>query len=156
MSSPRDFHVLILGGGNCGLAIATGLKKADIKYSVFDRDDQETFYNHSRGWGMLLHWDSEYLERRLPAFRQSLRSFIDGTTPIGDMAIGCDGSRFKVREFLFGHHQVQLELVDLTVINYPKSGYTPDEARLLRTLHPVFKLAAHPMLACMCFFPLDA
>ncbi|KAG6366682.1 hypothetical protein INS49_000861 [Diaporthe citri] len=30
------------------------------------------------------------------------------------------------------------------MINFPLSNYTADEARLLQTLHPVFKIAAHP------------
>lgn len=83
---------------------------------------------------------------------------MDGTAATGNMAIGCDGSHSCVREFLVGHEQAQLESVDLTMINYPKSGYTAEEARLLQTLHPVFKIAAHPnqpgngMLACMLIF----
>jgi hypothetical protein len=30
------------------------------------------------------------------------------------------------------------------MINFPLGDYTADEARLLQTLHPVFKIAAHP------------
>ncbi|KAL4912434.1 hypothetical protein BDW62DRAFT_206487 [Aspergillus aurantiobrunneus] len=230
MEDSKDFHVLILGGGNCGLAIATGLKRAGISYRVFERDDEDKFYNRPRDWGMLLHWGAEHLEHVLPEHlrarlkeircdpyldtngqlppvpyvnaltgeitaeipiaamnrvsRKKLRRFLttgedldihfakclesmvvkddkvhalfaDGTTAIGDMAIGCDGSRSKVREFLVGYDQAQLEPVDLTMINFPKAGYTADEARLLQSLHPVFKIAPHPekpgnaMLAAM-------
>ena len=60
------------------------------------------------------------------------------------MAIGCDGSHSRVREFLVGHEAAQLEPVDLTMINFPMQGYRAEEARLLQTLHPVFKIAAHP------------
>lgn len=60
------------------------------------------------------------------------------------MIIGCDGSHSKVREFLVGAQAAQLQPVDLTMINFPLSNYTADEARLLQTLHPVFKIAAHP------------
>ena len=70
--------------------------------------------------------------------------FRDGTTETAGMAIGCDGSHSKVREFLVGHAAAQLEPVDLTMINFPKGGYTTQEARLLQTLHPVFKIATHP------------
>jgi cation diffusion facilitator CzcD-associated flavoprotein CzcO len=28
-----EFKVLIIGGGNCGLAIATGLKKVSVQHS---------------------------------------------------------------------------------------------------------------------------
>jgi 2-polyprenyl-6-methoxyphenol hydroxylase-like FAD-dependent oxidoreductase len=71
-------------------------------------------------------------------------TFRDGTTETGNIAIGCDGSHSKVREFLVGHDAAQLESVDLTMINYPLGGYTADEARFLQTMHPVFKIAAHP------------
>ncbi|KAL8897693.1 MAG: hypothetical protein Q9192_002447 [Flavoplaca navasiana] len=69
-------------------------------------------------------------------------TFRDGTTETGNVAIGCDGSHSKVREFLVGHEAAQPEPVDLTMINFPKGGYTLEEARLLQTLHPVFKIAA--------------
>lgn len=70
--------------------------------------------------------------------------FDDGSLASGDIAIGCDGSHSKVREFLVGHDAAQLESVDLTMINFPKGAYTQDEARLLQTVLPVFKIAAHP------------
>ena len=50
----------------------------------------------------------------------------------------------RVREFLVGHEAAQLEPVDLTMINFPMEGYIAEEARLLQTLHPVFKIVAHP------------
>lgn len=71
-------------------------------------------------------------------------AFRDGTVETGSVAIGCDGSHSKVREFLVGKEAAQLESVDLTMINFPKGGYTEEEARLLQTLHPVFKIAARP------------
>ena len=71
-------------------------------------------------------------------------AFRDDTVEIGNIAIGCDGSRSKVREFLVGKEAAQQESVDLTMINFPKGGYTAEEARLLQTLHPVFKIAARP------------
>jgi 2-polyprenyl-6-methoxyphenol hydroxylase-like FAD-dependent oxidoreductase len=70
--------------------------------------------------------------------------FQDGTSDTGDLIIGCDGSHSKVREFLVGVEAAQLQPVQLTMINFPLSGYTADETRLLQTLHPVFKIAAHP------------
>ena len=71
-------------------------------------------------------------------------TFEDGTTNSGNMIIGCDGARSRVREFLVGREAAQLEYVDLTMINFPRGGYTANEARLLQTMHPVFKIAAHP------------
>lgn len=43
-----------------------------------------------------------------------------------------------------GTEASELQPVDLTMINFPLGNYTADEARLLQTLHPVFKIAAHP------------
>ena len=71
-------------------------------------------------------------------------SFHDGSTATGSMIVGADGSRSKVREFLVGSEAAKPQFVDLTMINYPLGGYTAEEARLLQTLHPVFKIAAHP------------
>ncbi|PQE31187.1 fad binding domain-containing protein [Rutstroemia sp. NJR-2017a WRK4] len=60
-----DFKVLILGGalsgnrakewliGNCGLALATGLKKAGIDYTVFERDSEHDFVHRPRDWGKI-------------------------------------------------------------------------------------------------------
>lgn len=62
----KSFKVLIIGGGNCGLAIATGLKKAGIDYIVFERDSEYEFKHKTRDWGMLLHWGTEHLEEILP------------------------------------------------------------------------------------------
>lgn len=70
--------------------------------------------------------------------------FRDGTSDTGDLIIGCDGSHSKVREFLVGVQAAQLQPVNLTMINFPIGDYNADEARLLQTLHPVFKIAAHP------------
>lgn len=62
----NNFKVLIIGGGNCGLAVATGLKKAGINYTVFERDNAYEFQHKIRDWGMLLHWGTEHLEAVLP------------------------------------------------------------------------------------------
>lgn len=35
-----DMHVLIVGAGVSGLLIAQGLKKAGIKYTVFDTEEE--------------------------------------------------------------------------------------------------------------------
>lgn len=43
-----------------------------------------------------------------------------------------------------GTEAAKLQPVDLTMINFPLGNYTANEARLLQTLHPIFKIAAHP------------
>lgn len=70
--------------------------------------------------------------------------FRDGTSDTGDLVVGCDGSHSTVRQFLVGAEAAELQPVDLTMINFPLGNYTADEARLLQTLHPIFKIAAHP------------
>ncbi|KAF1360042.1 hypothetical protein EJ07DRAFT_177929 [Lizonia empirigonia] len=71
-------------------------------------------------------------------------TFRDGSTEIGSVVIGCDGSHSKVREFLVGHEAAKLHFVDLTMINFLQDGYIADEALLLQTMHPIFKIVAHP------------
>ncbi|KAF2483759.1 putative monooxygenase [Neohortaea acidophila] len=210
------FRVLIVGGGNCGLAIATGLKKAGISYTVFERDTEETFKDSVRNWGMVLHWGTEYFEKLLPdhllsrieetrvdpsidalssvpqikadtgavmyaipmpvanrvsrakirklllgdgldiKFGKKLQSisvegpgvslaFDDGIVESGDMVIGCDGPNSVVRKFLVGAEAAQGHDVGGTMINAVGEGYSPAEARLLRSPHPIMQLGYdHP------------
>ena len=70
--------------------------------------------------------------------------FEDGTRETGSMIIGCDGSHSKVREFLVGYDAAKLEDTGHTLSNYAASNYTPDQARLLRSYHPIVKLGWHP------------
>ncbi|KAK4503811.1 hypothetical protein PRZ48_004726 [Zasmidium cellare] len=213
MVANKDFKVLVIGGGNCGLLIATGLKKHGISYTVFERDSEHDFIHKPRDWGMLLHWGTEYLYKPLPPHlqarfkeprvdpsievfdpipyfnaatgeivksvptkeinrvsRRKLRRFLfdgedlnvefnkrlrnvevegdlikatfeDGTTAVGNMIVGADGSNSKVREFLVGHDAAQEEDVDLTTINFPWGGYTDEQARFLRSYHPIVQLS---------------
>ena len=57
-------HVLIAGAGVCGLAIAHGLKKAGIPYTIFDAEEEQTF--RPREWTMALHWSLPMLVSLLP------------------------------------------------------------------------------------------
>ena len=70
----------------------------------------------------------------------------DGTTDSGDFIVGCDGARSKVREFLVGHAAAQPHSVGLTMINFPQSGYSVNEAHLLQSLHPMYKIGVHPKI----------
>jgi 2-polyprenyl-6-methoxyphenol hydroxylase-like FAD-dependent oxidoreductase len=55
--------VLIIGAGISGLLLAQQLRKLNIPYRIFDRDDD--FTTRGVGWGMTLHWS-------LPALRECL------------------------------------------------------------------------------------
>jgi len=69
--------------------------------------------------------------------------FDDGSIEEGNLIVGCDGSRSKVREFLLGKAAKPTD-VGLHMINYIASGYTREQALLLRMYHPVLKLGYHP------------
>ncbi|KAK3072892.1 hypothetical protein LTR53_005995 [Teratosphaeriaceae sp. CCFEE 6253] len=60
------------------------------------------------------------------------------------MVIGGDGSQSKVREFLVGHKAAQCEDVGLTMINHAAAQYTPEQAAVLRSFHPIVQLCVHP------------
>ncbi|KAF2858090.1 putative monooxygenase [Piedraia hortae CBS 480.64] len=59
-----QFHVLIVGAGISGLVLAQGLKKAGIKYTIFERDTDLNV--RSNEWTMALHWSLDRLEKILP------------------------------------------------------------------------------------------
>ncbi|KAH8677748.1 hypothetical protein BX600DRAFT_450625 [Xylariales sp. PMI_506] len=62
----NSFKVLIIGGGNCGLSLATGLKQVGISYTVFERESEHDFYHSIRNWSMLLHWGTQHLKNLVP------------------------------------------------------------------------------------------
>ncbi|CAK4033729.1 FAD binding domain-containing isoform 1 [Lecanosticta acicola] len=59
-------EVLIIGAGTTGLLLAQGLKKANIKATVFERDTSDYYQNRERDWGMSLHWGTEAINTVLP------------------------------------------------------------------------------------------
>lgn len=61
-----SFKVLVIGGGNCGLALAQGLRKHGIDYAVYERDSADEYHNRPRDWGALLHWGQDYIRQCLP------------------------------------------------------------------------------------------
>lgn len=61
------------------------------------------------------------------------------------MVIGCDGANSVVRKFLVGAEAAQGHDVGGTMINAVGEGYSPAEARLLRSPHPIMQLGYdHP------------
>ncbi|KAL8714642.1 MAG: hypothetical protein Q9220_001591 [cf. Caloplaca sp. 1 TL-2023] len=55
--------VLIIGAGSTGLALAQGLKKANIPHAIYERDENA---NRQRNWSMGLHWAIPALEALMP------------------------------------------------------------------------------------------
>lgn len=70
--------------------------------------------------------------------------FEDGSEEIGDLIVGADGSRSKVRQFLVGEDKAKPEDLPFTMVNFSAGQYTSDQVELLRTVHPIVKLAHHP------------
>lgn len=46
-------HVLIVGAGLGGLAVAQGLRNKGISYEIFDRDESED--SRFQGWAIFMH-----------------------------------------------------------------------------------------------------
>ncbi|KAL3448002.1 hypothetical protein BJX65DRAFT_307289 [Aspergillus insuetus] len=55
MEPPRALHVLIIGFGITGLALAQSLKKAGISYQIFEKSSAPTLMALPRDWGITLH-----------------------------------------------------------------------------------------------------
>lgn len=66
-----------------------------------------------------------------------IATFEDGSTERGHFIVGCDGSRSKVREYLVGLEATMPFDTGMTIINYAFTGYTSEQALLMRKYHPV-------------------
>ncbi|KAL2796263.1 hypothetical protein BJX66DRAFT_336276 [Aspergillus keveii] len=66
MAPPRAPHVLIVGSGLTGLALAQSLKKAGISYQIFEKASVAALRARPRDWGITLHWGSALLHDCLP------------------------------------------------------------------------------------------
>jgi 2-polyprenyl-6-methoxyphenol hydroxylase-like FAD-dependent oxidoreductase len=64
MAQSESFEVIIIGAGITGLVLAQALKKAGIKYQIFEREVQMNY--RSNEWTMAIHWSLERLEKLLP------------------------------------------------------------------------------------------
>jgi 2-polyprenyl-6-methoxyphenol hydroxylase-like FAD-dependent oxidoreductase len=71
--------------------------------------------------------------------------FEDGSQAEGSNLVGCDGSRSRVREILVGTEKAKPIDTGIKILNFP-SSYTAEQARALRAVHPIFKVAYHPDL----------
>ncbi|EIN12382.1 hypothetical protein PUNSTDRAFT_97067 [Punctularia strigosozonata HHB-11173 SS5] len=112
MSASSAPHILIIGAGLGGLALAQGFKVAGIPFTIFERDPSATF----RHQGYRIRHNPEVLMRGLVDQIQFGKSFVkytvdpssparvtadfsDGTTANGTFLVGADGVRSAVRVF---------------------------------------------------------
>ncbi|KAF0325702.1 hypothetical protein GQ607_007144 [Colletotrichum asianum] len=65
MPSP-NLHVAVIGAGATGLLLAQGLKKANVRVSVFETLPRQTYEDNPRTWTMALHWSRRNVEQCLP------------------------------------------------------------------------------------------
>ncbi|KAF2676583.1 FAD/NAD(P)-binding domain-containing protein [Lentithecium fluviatile CBS 122367] len=63
--SIQDLHVIVVGAGITGLLTCQGLRKAGIRYSLFERDVSMNY--RSNEWTMAIHWALPLLKETLPA-----------------------------------------------------------------------------------------
>jgi hypothetical protein len=66
-----------------------------------------------------------------------IATFDDGSFEQGTLIVGCDGSRSKVREYLVGAEATKPSDTGMMIINHAASGFTAEQARLVRKYHPV-------------------
>ena len=69
--------------------------------------------------------------------------FEDGSEETGNLIIGVDGSRSKVRQRLVGVDAAKPEELPFTMMNH-SAWVTAEKVALLRTVHPIIKLGHHP------------
>lgn len=89
-------HILIVGAGICGLAIAQGLQKSGISFSIFEAEERTTY--RPREWTMAIHWAIPMLEELLPAqlgsviqSRCAVDTSLDYSNPPANMVPMVDG-----------------------------------------------------------------
>lgn len=69
--------------------------------------------------------------------------FKDGTEAVGDVVVGCDGQKSKVRESICGKEAAELTEVPLYLFNFTQK-FTAEQALELRKLNPMFWTSIHP------------
>ncbi|KAK3303878.1 putative monooxygenase [Chaetomium strumarium] len=60
----HDVHIIVIGAGITGLLTCQALKKAGIKYSIFEREKAMNY--RSNEWTMAIHWALPLLQQILP------------------------------------------------------------------------------------------
>lgn len=69
--------------------------------------------------------------------------FSDGTDATGDILVGCDGARSKVRDFLLGADKARVKTLPYEAY-FANPRYSADVALKMCELHPIHTTAIHP------------
>ncbi|KAI8153967.1 FAD-dependent monooxygenase cctM [Colletotrichum sp. SAR 10_70] len=155
MSSP-NLHVAVIGAGATGLLLAQGLKKANVRVSVFETLPRQTYEDNPRTWTMALHWSRRNVEQCLPPELFAALSSAHTNPwhePSHDEAQSLPVVDGKTGEVLVaakvddGRRVVRRKLRDLFRQGIDNIGcrYTAEQARFLRSkIHPIANMAVHP------------
>lgn len=92
--------------------------------------------------GLDIQYGKELVEIIEEDDKMKLR-FQDGTEAVGDVIVGCDGARSRVRECICGKETAELTTVPLSMFNFT-SKFKADQALALRKLNPLFITSIHP------------
>lgn len=96
-----SFEVIIIGAGSTGLLLAQGLKQANIKTTVFERESASTYQTRPREWGMTLHWGAAWIEKCVPPEMQGRLNEICCDPFYGDKDLTLPHYNAKTGEKLF-------------------------------------------------------
>ncbi|KAF2788432.1 FAD/NAD(P)-binding domain-containing protein [Melanomma pulvis-pyrius CBS 109.77] len=69
--------------------------------------------------------------------------FKDGTEVEGDVVVGCDGARSRVRDEIVGEEDAKLTTVPLTMLNFT-AQFESEQALFIRSWNPLFVTSVHP------------
>jgi 2-polyprenyl-6-methoxyphenol hydroxylase-like FAD-dependent oxidoreductase len=70
-------------------------------------------------------------------------TFADGTKAVGDVLVGCDGAKSRVRAVLCGEEGGKLTDVPVSMFNFPYK-FDGELAEKIRAINPLFMSAIHP------------
>ena len=63
-NGPVEPHILIIGAGITGLTLGQALKKANVSFTIFERDPD--VHHRGSGWGLTIHWALQTFVSLLP------------------------------------------------------------------------------------------